>query len=167
MATPEAKASAECRLYAGRHGCRLFRNNSGVLLDANGTPVYFGLGNTPKKTAGKKQTDIKKSSDDIGYTMVTITPEMVGHKIAVFTSIEYKAASFKIKAAYPEHSREAKQLVWINMVLQAGGIAGFANNKETLDQIFEQFYARFQAHGNNNPNISPRLPKPVFPRKAD
>lgn len=144
MATPEAKASANCRLYAGRHKCRLFRNNSGVLPDANGTPVYFGLGNTPKKTAGKKQTDIKKSSDDIGYTVVTVTPEMVGHQIAVFTSIEYKAESFKIKKAYPEHSREAKQLVWIEMCLRAGAIAGFANNKESFDSIFEAFYARFQ-----------------------
>ena len=144
MATPEARASANCRLFAGRHKCRLFRNNAGMFYNDHGVPVHFGLGNTPKKTAGKKFTDIKKSSDDIGYTMVTITPEMVGHTLAVFTSIEYKAEGFKIRAAYPEKSREAKQLAWIDMILKAGGIGGFAFDKKSIDAIFEEFYARFK-----------------------
>ena len=56
-----------------------------MFFNDNGQPVYFGLGHTNKKIAGKKETDIRKSSDDIGYTSVIITPEMVGHKIAVFT----------------------------------------------------------------------------------
>ena len=144
MSTPEAKASAKCRLLAGRHKCRLFRNNSGVLPDKNGTPVFFGLGNTPKKVAGKKISEIRKSSDDIGYTMVEITPEMVGHTLAVFTSIEYKAEGFKIKAIYPEKSRESKQLVWINMGKKAGGIGGFACDEKSMNAIFEEFYERFQ-----------------------
>lgn len=144
MSTPEAKASAKCRLIAGRHSCRLFRNNTGMFYDDRGVPVYFGLGNTPKKVAGKKMTDIRKSSDDIGYTMVEITPEMVGHTIAVFTSIEYKAEGFRIKAVYPERSREAKQLVWIDMVKKAGGIGGFACDKPSMDAIFEEFYSRFE-----------------------
>lgn len=88
-------------------------------------------------------SEIMKSSDDIGYTKVKITPEMVGQTLAVFTSIEYKKPGFKIKSIYPEKSREAKQLVWNNMVVEAGGIAGFACDKESLDAIFEQFYARF------------------------
>ncbi|AUR83587.1 hypothetical protein NVP1072O_28 [Vibrio phage 1.072.O._10N.286.48.A12] len=142
--TPEARASQQCRLFAGRHKCRLFRNNSGVLPDQHGTPVFFGLGNTPKKVAGKKVSEIRKSSDDIGYTIVTVTPEMVGHQLAVFTTIEYKAAGFKIKAVYPEKSREAKQLVWIDMAKKAGGIGGFACDKASLDAIFEEFYARFR-----------------------
>lgn len=143
MGQAETNASKRCRLQAARHRCRLFRNNSGMFYNDNGQPVFFGLGNENKKTAGKKVSDIRKSSDDIGYTMVKITPEMVGHTLAVFTSIEYKKPGFKIRKVYPEKSREAKQLVWNNMVVEAGGIAGFACDKESLDAIFEQFYARF------------------------
>ena len=143
MGQAETKASKLCRLHAGRHKCRLFRNNSGMFFNEHGQPVYFGLGNENRKIDGKKISDIRKSSDDIGYTSVKITPEMVGHTLAVFTSIEYKKAGFKIRAAYPEKSREAKQLVWINMAIKAGGIGGFAFDKESLDNIFDEFYARF------------------------
>lgn len=114
-----------------------------MFMNEHGQPVYFGLGNSPKKVANKKVSDIRKSSDDIGYTVVEITPEMVGHKLAVFTSIEYKAKHFKIKAVYNQNSREAKQLVWIEMIIRAGGIAGFAKDKESLQIIFDEFYARF------------------------
>ncbi len=109
-----------------------------MLYDNNGVPVRFGLGNTSAKINAKR-----KSSDDIGYTKVKITPEMVGHEIAVFTSIEYKAPGFKVKAVYPEKSRESKQLVWIDMVKKAGGIGGFASNQEQFDDIMNEFYARF------------------------
>lgn len=144
MATPEAIASAKCRLQAGRHKCRLFRNNSGMFYNEHGQPVYFGLGNSNKKVAGKKISDIRKSSDDIGYTTVTITQEMVGKKIAVFTSIEMKAEKFKIKDEYPEKTREFKQKKWNDMVIKAGGIAGFAKDKLSMDAIFEAFYKRFR-----------------------
>lgn len=115
-----------------------------MFYNEHGQPVYFGLGNSNKKVAGKKVSDIRKSSDDIGYTSVTITPEMVGHKIAVFTTIEMKAEKFKIRNSYPEKSREFKQGKWIDMVINAGGIGGFANNKQSMKTIFEKFYERFK-----------------------
>lgn len=115
-----------------------------MFKNEHGQPVWFGLGNTNEKTAKKKMSDIRKSSDYIGYTMVEITPDMVGHTLAVFTSIEFKKPGFKIRAIYPQKSREAKQLVWIEMVLRAGGIAGFAYDHESMDNIFKAFYARFE-----------------------
>lgn len=90
-------------------------------------------------------SDIRKSSDYIGYTMVKVTPEMVGETLAVFTSIEFKKPGFKIRTAYPERSREAKQLVWINMVLRAGGIGGFAFDHDSMDVIYNEFFKRFQS----------------------
>lgn len=143
MSTPEAKASATVKLLAGKYRCRLFRNNSGMFRNDRGQPVYFGLGNSAKKVNGKKVSDIRKSSDEIGYTKVIVTPEMVGHEIAVFTSIEIKKDGFVIRDSYPAKSRESKQLVWCNMVKKAGGIAGFAYDNSTLKNIIDEFYSRF------------------------
>ena len=86
---------------------RLHRNNTGTLRDANGRPVQFGLA--------------KGSSDLIGWTTRTITPDMVGQRIAVFTSIEVKTATGRLR---PE------QRQWLDAVAAAGGIAGVARSVE-------------------------------------
>ena len=93
------------RLACSIGSCRLFRNNTGTLRDINGRPVTFGL--------------CKGSADLIGWTVRTITPEMVGQKIAVFTSIEVKNTSGRVK---PEQQQ------WLNAVAAAGGIAGIARS---------------------------------------
>jgi len=91
----------------------LFRNNTGTLRDINGRPVSFGL--------------CKGSADLIGWRSVTITPEMVGQQIAVFTSIEVKAATGRIR---PEQQQ------WLNAVQAAGGIAGVARSVgEAMDLL--------------------------------
>ena len=83
----------------------MFRNNTGTLRDINGRPVTFGL--------------CKGSADLIGWRTVTVTPEMVGQQIAVFTSIEVKSTSGRVK---PE------QQTWMQAVAAAGGIAGIARS---------------------------------------
>ena len=93
------------RLACSIGSCRLFRNNTGTLRDINGRPVTFGL--------------CKGSADLIGWTVRTITAEMVGQKIAVFTSIEVKSTSGRVK---PEQQQ------WLNAVAAAGGIAGIARS---------------------------------------
>ena len=93
------------RLACSIGSCRLFRNNTGTLRDANGRPVQFGL--------------CKGSADLIGWRTVTVTPEMVGQQIAVFTSIEVKSSSGRVK---PEQQQ------WLNAVAAAGGIAGIARS---------------------------------------
>jgi len=93
--------------------CRLFRNNTGTLRDINGRPVTFGL--------------CKGSADLIGCRSVTITPEMVGQQVAVFTSIEVKSSSGRVK---PEQQQ------WLNAVQAAGGIAGVARSVgEAMDLL--------------------------------
>lgn len=101
------------------HNCILLRNNSGAFTDATGRTVRYGLGNL-----SKKQNETTKSSDLIGITVITITPDMVGKKIGVFTAVEVKNPKWK-----PTHSpRERAQSNFIEWVKLHGGIAGFANS---------------------------------------
>lgn len=147
MASQESVNAKKCQLFFAPYKCALFRNNSGMFYNKNNAPVYFGLGNTNEKIIYKGQKkrviDVRKSSDSIGWTQVLITPEMVGKTLAVFTSIEFKAPGFVIKKCYPEKSREAKQLYWINAVIRAGGIGGFVAKPADIKDIFAEFYERF------------------------
>ena len=138
--TPEAKASDNVRLRASVFGSRLFRNNSGVLINEVGVPVRFGLGNESKKL--NKEF---KSSDYIGFTPVTITPDMVGKQVAVFTAIEVKAAGFKIKKIYPKSSREYAQQNFINLALKYQAIAGFASCESDVDTLINNFVEKVKA----------------------
>ena len=93
------------RLACSTGPVRLFRNNTGVLKDQHGRPVSFGL--------------CKGSADLIGWTTRTITAEMVGQQVAVFTSIEVKTPTGRLR---PE------QRQWLSAVGAAGGIAGVARS---------------------------------------
>ena len=101
------------RLACSIGTCRLFRNNTGTLRDINGRPVQFGL--------------CKGSADLIGWTTRTVTQDMVGTQVAVFTSIEVKTATGRIR---PEQQQ------WLNAVQAAGGIAGVARSVgEAMDLL--------------------------------
>ena len=108
----EQKIQQEIRIAISNGDCRVFRNNTGTLRDQNGRPVQFGL--------------CKGSADLIGWKRVTITPEMVGSTVAVFTSIEVKTPNGKIR---PEQQQ------WLDAVQAAGGIAGVARSVEDAQQI--------------------------------
>ena len=95
------------RLQCSRGPVRLHRNNTGTLRDQHGRPVQFGLA--------------KGSADLIGWTTRTITPDMVGQQVAVFTSIEVKSATGRLR---PD------QRQWMEAVQAAGGIAGVARSVE-------------------------------------
>jgi hypothetical protein len=101
------------RLTCSTGATRLFRNNTGTLKDQNGRPVSFGL--------------CKGSADLIGWRTVTVTPEMVGTTVAVFTSIEVKTATGRLR---PEQQQ------WLDAVQAAGGIAGVARSvDDALDLL--------------------------------
>ena len=63
----------------------------------------------------------KGSADLIGWRTVTVTQEMVGTQVAVFTSIEVKTPIGRVK---PEQQQ------WLDAVQAAGGIAGVARSVE-------------------------------------
>lgn len=105
-------------------GWRLFRNNSGVLLDKRGVPVRFGLGNTSPQVNA-----VCKSSDYIGWRPVLITPDMVGDVIAQFVSPEFKHEGWT--PAPPtdraRYAHEQAQRKWLDMVRADGGWGEFVS----------------------------------------
>jgi len=114
----EARIQDEIRVAAVGYGCILMRNNNGALKDVNGRMVRFGLGNDSKLLNEKI-----KSSDLIGFTRVTITPDMVGRTLAVFTAVEVKSGDWKPR---PDCKREMAQQAFIDWIKANGGFAGFA-----------------------------------------
>ena len=136
--TPEGKASLLVKVQLNRNNCRVFRNNSGTAYDQNNRPVFFGLGNE-----GKKDKDSIRTPDHVGWHEVVVTPEMVGHKLAVFVGIDAKRLGFVRKVIYPVGTREYGQQKFFNMVSEAGGIAGFASCPEEVNEIINNFYKRF------------------------
>lgn len=151
MSTPEAKASLQVRLRANKQGCRLYKNNSGVAYDDSGRPVFFGLGNEGKKSDGKKRNGPPKKNEDIrtpdwvGWHKLKITADMVGKEVAVITVIDAKRVGFKLKESYSVGTREHGQNKFFNIVIEAGGIAGFAATPEHVDTIINDFYLRVTA----------------------
>jgi hypothetical protein len=136
--TPEGSAAQKVRVRATAWFCRLFRNNSGVLpsIDSN-RPVRFGLGNESKELNREM-----KSHDYIGFTPIVITQDMVGNKVAVFTSVETKAEGFEVKKKYSKKSREQAQNNWSILIRENGGIAGFASTPDQFDSIMQEFHTR-------------------------
>lgn len=100
------------RAELGRGAVRLWRNNTGTLLDRQGRPVSFGL--------------CKGSSDLIGLRSVTITPDMVGQTLAVFSAVEVKG---------PRGRTTAEQEQFIGVVRQLGGLAGVARSVTEAAEI--------------------------------
>lgn len=137
MATPEGRASQVVALRASAWGSRMFRNNSGVLPSQTGRPVRFGLGNESKKINEKMKT-----SDFIGWSHVVITPAMVGKTLAVFTALEAKPIGFIPKNEYRDGSREKAQDHFIQLVIEAGGIAGFCWDEHSVDELVRKFYEK-------------------------
>jgi hypothetical protein len=93
---------------------RLWRNNSGKLPDPRtGRWVQFGVASPG-------------GSDLIGYRTITITPDMVGQKIAVFTALEIKTATGR---ATPEQRR------FIDHIRGAGGISAIVRTTADAQRI--------------------------------
>lgn len=90
----------------------MFRNSVGQIQDAEGRVHRFGL--------------CVGSSDLIGWTTRTITPEMVGQRVAIFTAIEVKTLTGRTTPAQ-EH--------FLETVHRAGGIALVARSEDDLARL--------------------------------
>ena len=130
--TRERNLQNEILLATSAAGATVFRCNTGVgwagratraakpesikltrgdVLIRDARPLHAGL--------------IKGGSDVIGWTPVEITPDMVGHVVAVFTAIECKVDSRQPEA----------QSNFIETIKKAGGFAGFAQSVEDALRI--------------------------------
>lgn len=111
----ESELEQLVKVEAYKFGCSLLRNNSGALKDSTGRVVRYGLG-----AVSKKHDDQIKSSDEIGFTKITITQDMVGKTVAIFTAVEVKHPDWR---PIPSDKRWKAQEAFINWVKNNGGIA--------------------------------------------
>lgn len=118
------------RDLASSTSLRLFRNNTA--LSWVGEPVrrwntiegsYLTIKNPRPLRAGL----VVGGSDYIGWNSITITPDMIGQQIAVFTALEFKAEK--------RSRRTEAQRNFVGQVNKAGGRAGFATSIEEARRI--------------------------------
>jgi len=110
--TSEHEIQHRIRLACGRGPVRLWRNNTGALVDQQGRFVRFGL--------------CKGSSDLIGLRSLEITPELVGQRIAQFVALEIKTGSGTVS---PE------QRAFLRLVQGLGGVAAVCRSVEEAEQL--------------------------------
>jgi hypothetical protein len=110
----EHEIQQRIRLACGRGPVRLWRNNTGALVDQQGRFVRFGL--------------CKGSSDLIGLRALEITPELVGQRIAQFIALEVKTAQGVLS---PE------QRAFLRLVQQLGGVAAVCRSVEEAEQLLD------------------------------
>lgn len=95
---------------------RLFRNNCGALRDEHGQWIRYGVCNPG-------------GSDLIGWQTVTITPEMVGQRVAVFVALECKSATGRASEA---------QERFVAAVVDAGGIGAIVRSEGQARGVLER-----------------------------
>lgn len=91
----------------------LWRNVSGQIALANGQRIRYGVGPPG-------------ASDFIGFVSVTVTPSMVGQRVAVFCAVEAKSES-----GMPTED----QMKFIFRIRKAGGRAGIARSATDAKEI--------------------------------
>lgn len=108
--------------------CVLFRNNTGT--GYNGRKVFNGRNVTIYDYRVIHAGLTTGGSDLIGWTMVKITPEMVGQNIAVFTAMEDKTTGQRATD---------KQKNFIKRIQMAGGIAGIVRSASDAVKLIKDF----------------------------
>lgn len=108
MAQKESIVLKHIMLALSKAGACVFRNNIGFATYPNGAVVKYGVANPG-------------GADCIGWKSITITPDMIGRQVAIFTAIEVKTDKGRLK---PEQEN------FLNAVKKAGGYAGVARSPE-------------------------------------
>lgn len=112
----ESSIQQAVRLALSQAGAVMFRNNQGKYQDDRGRWITYGICNPG-------------GSDLIGWTPLTITPDMVGQKVAVFTAVEVKTPTGKATPA---------QLNFIDQVQQAGGLAMIVRSAQDTALLYKK-----------------------------
>lgn len=119
--------SSVMREVGSQPGIRLFRNPVSIAwvgkLISTATGGRVVLADAHRITVGLAPG----SADLVGWRSIEITPEMVGQRVAVFSSVEIKKPGGR---ATPE------QVNWRDRVIEAGGIAGIVRSVEEARELF-------------------------------
>lgn len=123
-------------LEASKLGARLLRNNVGQgLMIQHKDPAAreaiirrcIALAESAGGSAYRLQFGLHEGSGDlIGPTPVEITPDLVGQRVAVFTSIEAKGPHGRVSPA---------QQAWMDFVRAIGGIAAVVRSSDELANV--------------------------------
>jgi hypothetical protein len=108
----EYEIQQSIRLACGRGPVRLWRNNTGALVDQQGRLVRFGL--------------CKGSSDLIGLRSLLVTPELLGQRIAQFVALEIKT---------PHGVVTPEQRAFLRVVDQLGGVAAICRSIQEAEAV--------------------------------
>jgi hypothetical protein len=114
----EAAVTQRGRLAESKRGTRMWRNNSGALLDERGRLIRFGLMND-----SAQMNKLIKSPDYVGVNPRLITLQDVGHVIGQFVGREFKSGNWR----YTGNGREVAQKAGIDLINSLGGDACFWN----------------------------------------
>ena len=130
--TTEINIQRKIMLAASEAGFVVFRNNQGVGVVGSNTVFpskTVGLTLYPGDAVVRRARYVRYGvcnpggSDLIGYKPVTITPDMVGQTVAVFTAVEAKSATGRATK---------KQKNFLRRVQSDCGIAIIARSPEDL-----------------------------------
>lgn len=116
----EKKIINDILIEVSKRGWRLFRNNTGqgwagkMFRSPMPTSIRLDPSDVVVRNAFPLQAGLcKGSSDLIGWKAVTITPDMVGKTVAIFTAIEVKYGSTRTTE---------EQQNFVDQVTRSGGI---------------------------------------------
>jgi|SRR5579883_2024633 len=93
-----------CAELTQSHDCVLTNNPNGVFFTRHGQPI---------------RTKPVGYPDTTGWRSVIVSPEMLGHRLAIFVGIEWKSSTGR-----PTMEQEA----WIHQMKKDGCLAGFARS---------------------------------------
>jgi len=135
--------------------CFLFRANVGRGWQGVGKPervphpctVHMRPGDVLLRQARPFDTGLPPGFADLfGWREVTITPDMIGQKVAVFVAAEVKTQTGAVRDA---------QIAFVNAVKNAGGRAGFARSVEDARAIVRGEHARITLRAGNAEDRAP------------
>lgn len=122
-------------LHCGHGLTRLFRQNVGMGWIGKARKIikagmyYLNPGDVVIRQARPFHAGFKGQSDLGGWHSITVTPEMVGRKLAIYTALEVKTKTGRVKKA---------QQQFIDLVRAAGGLAGVVRSPEEAEEVLNE-----------------------------
>jgi hypothetical protein len=138
MSHQETNVVNTIMIDSSSHGAKLFRNVRGLFYTKDSVKALIlaamtlNVGHIRNMIGQLRQVTggltVSGSGDLIGFTPVIITQEMVGQKIAVFTSIEVKTKTGVV---------QKDQKHFVDFIVLNGGFAGVARSADDARKIMK------------------------------